>query len=77
MANNDFDIDSALGTDDYEYLQEYMEEYGRHMNEKKFGKKYGKKSMHKRLQSERTADVFEIEERKILEDEEGTDYYNW
>ena len=76
MANNDFDIDSALGTDDYEYLQEYMEEYGRHMNEKKFGKKNKKKSMHERLQSERTADVFEIEERKILEDEEGTDYYN-
>lgn len=74
MAYDDYDVESALGTDDYEYLQEYIEEYGRHMNDKKFEKKYGRKSMHERLQSERTADVFEIEERKLLEDEEGTNY---
>lgn len=74
MACNDYDIESALGTDDYECLQEYIEEYGRHMNDRKFEKKYGRKSMHERLQAERTADVFEIEERKLLEDEKGADY---
>ena len=75
MENEEIELDGAFGTDDYEYLQEYVEEYGRHMNDKKFESKYGRKSMLQRLKSERTADVFEIEERKLLEDEEGEDYY--
>lgn len=66
---NDYDIDSALGSDDYEYLQEYMEEYSRRMNANKFYKKYKKKNASDRLHDERTADVFEIEERKIRDEE--------
>ena len=66
---NDYDMDSALGSDDYEYLQEYMEEYGKHMNEKRFYRKYKEKSMAERLQEERTADVFEIEERRMMDEE--------
>lgn len=69
---NDYDIDSALGSDDYEFLQEYMEEYSRYMNDKRFYRKYKKKTIADRLQEERTADVFEIEERKMM-DEESSD----
>lgn len=71
---NDIDLDSALGSDDYEYLQEYMEEHSKYMNERRFTQRYTPKRMLDRLQSERTADVFEIEERKILEGEERGSY---
>ena len=50
---NGIDLDSALGSDDYEYLQEYMEEYSKHMNERKFMEKYREKGMAERLHLER------------------------
>ncbi len=65
------DIDSACGSSDYEYLQEYIEEYSKRMNEKKFVEKYREKGMGERLHLERTADVFEIEERNGWTGEES------
>lgn len=74
---NGIDIESALGTDDYEFLQEYMEEYSKHMNERKFAEKYRQKGMKERLQAERVADVFEIEERNGWTDEEAKGDYDF
>lgn len=78
IVPNDVDIELALGSEDYEYLQEYMEEHSKRMNERKFVDKYEKKSMSQRLHSERTADVFEIEERRNFRDEESQEceYYD-
>lgn len=67
---NGIDLESALGNEDYEFIQEYIEEHSRRMNEKKFCDRYRTKSMWERLHDERTADVFEIEERKEWESDE-------
>ena len=62
--SEDIDLDTYWGEDDYEYIQEYIEEHSRRMNEKKFQDRYRIKSSRERLLEERTAEVWEIEERK-------------
>ena len=67
----DIDLNSALGGDDFEYLQYYIEEHSRYMNERKFGDRYREKSMSERFRSECRADIFDILEREDMYAEEG------
>lgn len=73
MRFEQVDIDSACGSSDYEYLQEYIEDYSKRMNERKFIEKYREKGMSERIHLERSADVFEIEEKRGWTDEEDYD----